>query len=146
MYLVVNGAEKGQTEIFYFVLFALFIVALGFSLQQTAANPFAIALGDPQTGSHRLNLAGGINSFGTTIGPLVVSYIIFGAAALSNEEFTNKILNDEISLKTVQTLYIGIGILFLVAASLFYFSKQFPDFSVIFKCRLLFEWQLWWIF
>lgn len=127
MYLVVNGAEKGQTEIFYFVLFALFIVALGFSLQQTAANPFAIALGDPQTGSHRLNLAGGINSFGTTIGPLVVSYIIFGAAALSNEEFTNKILNDEISLKTVQTLYIGIGILFLVAASLFYFSKQLPS-------------------
>ena len=127
MYLVVNGAEKGQTEIFYFVLFALFIVALGFSLQQTAANPFAIALGDPQTGSHRLNLAGGINSFGTTIGPLVVSYIIFGAAALSNEEFTNKILNDEISLKTVQTLYIGIGILFLVAASLFYFSKKLPS-------------------
>jgi len=127
MYLVVNGAEKGQTEIFYFVLFALFIVALGFSLQQTAANPFAIALGDPQTGSHRLNLAGGINSFGTTIGPLVVSYIIFGAAALSNEEFTNKILNDEISLKTVQTLYIGIGILFIVAASLFYFSKKLPS-------------------
>ena len=127
MYLVVNGAEKGQTEIFYFVLFALFIVALGFSLQQTAANPFAIALGDPQTGSHRLNLAGGINSFGTTIGPLVVSYIIFGAAALSNEEFTKKILNDEISLKTVQTLYIGIGILFLVAASLFYFSKKLPS-------------------
>ena len=127
MYLVVNGAEKGQTEVFYFVLFALFIVALGFSLQQTAANPFAIALGDPQTGSHRLNLAGGINSFGTTIGPLVVSYIIFGAAALSNEEFTKKILNDEISLKTVQTLYIGIGILFLVAASLFYFSKKLPS-------------------
>jgi len=127
MYLVVNGAEKGQTEVFYFVLFALFIVALGFSLQQTAANPFAIALGDPQTGSHRLNLAGGINSFGTTIGPLVVSYIIFGAAALSNEEFTNKILNDEITLKTVQTLYIGIGILFLVAASLFYFSKKLPS-------------------
>ena len=125
MYLVVNGAEKGQTEIFYFVLFALFIVALGFSLQQTAANPFAIALGDPQTGSHRLNLAGGINSFGTTIGPLVVSYIIFGAAALSNEEFTNKILNDEISLKTVQTLYIGIGILFLVALAYFIFQRNY---------------------
>ncbi len=40
-------------------------------------NPFAIALGDPKTGSHRLNLAGGINSFGTTIGPIVVAFIIF---------------------------------------------------------------------
>src|SRR5690606_19688312 len=70
MYLAVNGAEQGQTQVFYFVLFALFIVGLGFSLQQTAANPFAVALGDPERGSHRLNLAGGINSFGTTIGPI----------------------------------------------------------------------------
>ena len=45
MYFVVNGAQQGQTEVFYLVLLALFIVGLGFSLQQTAANPFAIALG-----------------------------------------------------------------------------------------------------
>jgi len=126
MYLVVNGTEKGAREVFYLVLIALFIVALGFSLQQTAANPFAIALGDPKTGSNRLNLAGGINSFGTTIGPIVVSYIIFGAAVLSDEEFINKISNNEISLSTIQILYIGIGILFLVSASLFYFSKKLP--------------------
>jgi FHS family L-fucose permease-like MFS transporter len=126
MYFVVDGQEQGQTDVFYLVLFALFIVALGFSLQQTAANPFAIALGDKKTGSHRLNLAGGINSFGTTIGPVVVSYIIFGAAALSDEEFKNKIFTNEISLSTVQTLYIEIGILFLVAAALFHFSKKLP--------------------
>jgi len=68
MCLVVNGSEQGQTQVFYLVLLALFIVGLGFSLQQTAANPFAIALGDPKTGSHRLNLAGGINSFGQPLG------------------------------------------------------------------------------
>ena len=56
----------------------LFIVALGFSLQQTAANPLTITLGDPSKGSQRLSLAGGINNIGTTIGPLVVSYAIFG--------------------------------------------------------------------
>lgn len=38
------------------ILAAFFVVALGFSLQQTAAQPFAILLGDPATGSHRLNL------------------------------------------------------------------------------------------
>ncbi|MGZ5134070.1 MAG: MFS transporter, partial [Flavitalea sp.] len=43
------------------LLISFFIVALGFSLQQTAAQPFAIALGDPSTGSHRLNLGGSIN-------------------------------------------------------------------------------------
>src|SRR6478672_9531205 len=42
------------------LLVGLFIVALGFSLQQTAAQPFAISLGDPSTGTGRVNLGGGI--------------------------------------------------------------------------------------
>src|SRR5689334_4946428 len=58
-----------------------FIVALGFSLQQTAAQPFAISLGDPATGTNRVNFGGGINSFGTAIGPLVVAFVLFGTAA-----------------------------------------------------------------
>ena len=126
MYPATAGAEQGQTAVFYFVLIALFIVGLGFSLQQTAANPFAIALGDPKTGSHRLNLAGGINSFGTTIGPIVVSLVIFGAATWSTEELAEMIANNKITLITVQTLYLGVGALFLVAAALFHFSKKLP--------------------
>jgi len=127
MFPATAGAEQGQTAVFYFVLVVLFIVGLGFSLQQTAANPFAIALGDPKTGSHRLNLAGGINSFGTTIGPVVVSLIIFGSASWSTSELAKMINNNEITLITVQWLYVGVGILFLLAAALFYFSKKLPD-------------------
>ncbi|MDT0557749.1 MFS transporter [Ichthyenterobacterium sp. W332] len=126
MYPATVGAEQGQTSVFYFVLIAYFIVALGFSLQQTAANPFAIALGDPKTGSHRLNLAGGINSFGTTIGPVVVSLVIFGSASWSTDELASMIANNDITLVTVQSLYLGVGVLFLVAAALFYFSKKLP--------------------
>ena len=126
MYPATAGAEQGQTSIFYFVLVALFIVGLGFSLQQTTANPFAIALGDPKTGSHRLNLAGGINSFGTTIGPIVVAFIIFGSAPLSSEELALMIKNNDIKLTTVQALYLGVGVLFLLAAALFHFSKKLP--------------------
>lgn len=51
---------------FPLMLSGLFIVALGFSLQQTVANPLAIALGSVKTGAQRLTLAGGINNFGTT--------------------------------------------------------------------------------
>ena len=40
------------------------------------ANPLAIIMGDPKTGSQRLSMAGGINNFGTTIGPLLVSFAI----------------------------------------------------------------------
>jgi FHS family L-fucose permease-like MFS transporter len=126
MYPSLASAEQGQTHIFYYILLALFIVGLGFSLQQTTANPFAIALGKPETGSHRLNLAGGINSFGTTIGPVVVSFILFGSA-VSGEELTEMIKNNEIKLTTIQLLYIGVGLLFLVAAALFHFSKKLPE-------------------
>ena len=117
MYPAINGAEPGQTEVFYWVLLALFIVGLGFSLQQTGANPFAVSLGDPKSGSSRLNLAGGVNSFGTTIGPLAVAFIIFGT--LSGEgtaEFSK-----------MQGLYLGVAALFVLCAAVFYFSKSLPD-------------------
>ncbi|QXP60223.1 MFS transporter [Olleya sp. HaHaR_3_96] len=126
MYPSTSGAEQGQTGVFYLILIALFIVGLGFSLQQTAANPFVIALGDPKTGSHRLNLAGGINSLGTTIGPIVVSFIIFGSTHWSTQELAQKINDNEITLITVQMLYLGVGFLFLLAAALFHFSKKLP--------------------
>ena len=127
MYPFVNGAQQGDSAVFYLVLLALFIVGLGFSLQQTAANPFAIALGDPETGSQRLNLAGGVNSFGATIGPIVIALIIFGSTPLSGDELNQMILNNEIKLTTIQFLYIGVGALFLAAAALFHFSKKLPN-------------------
>lgn len=74
-------------ESFPLMLSGLFIVGLGFSLQQTVANPLAIALGPQQTGSQRLTLAGGINNFGTTIGPLVVSFALFGSPDSGNTSF-----------------------------------------------------------
>lgn len=108
-------------NVFAAMLFGLFIVALGFSLQQTAANPFMIALGDEKTGSNRINLGGGINSFGTTIGPVVVSLALFGSsAAVSDEMISN------LSLSKVIILYACVGCLFLGVAALFGFSKKVP--------------------
>lgn len=104
------------------MLAGLFIVALGFSLQQTAAQPFAISLGDPATGTNRVNLGGGVNSFGTAIGPIVVAFALFGTTAAINDE---KIA--ALSLSKVIILYIGVGILFIAAAALFFFSKKVPS-------------------
>jgi len=127
MYPFIDGAQQGDTPVFYLVLLALFIVGLGFSLQQTAANPFVYSLGDPNKGSQRLNLAGGVNSFGTTIGPIVIALIIFGSTPLSGDELNQMIKNNEIALNTVQLLYIGVGVLFLAAAALFHFSKKLKN-------------------
>ena len=125
MILAVNGADPGDSSAFAFILGALFIVALGFSLQQTAANPFAVALGEPETGSHRLNLAGGINSLGTTVGPLIVGAVLFGTAAKA--DIAASISNGSITLSSVQFLYVGVGLLFLLSAALFKFSNKLPD-------------------
>ena len=119
MYPSVNGAEQGDTQVFYYVLIALFIIGLGFSLQQTAANPFAVSLGDPSTGSNRLNLAGGVNSFGTAIGPILIAFVLFGSASEVNWEV--------IKLSSVQGLYIAVAIAFLLVAGFFYLSKKLPD-------------------
>ena len=111
-----------EASVYAGMLVGLFIVALGFSLQQTAANPFAILLGDPKTGASRVNLGGGINSFGTTIGPIVVALALFGtAASISDEQIK------ALELSKVVLLYIGVGLLFIAAAALFYFSKKVPS-------------------
>ena len=102
---------------FPLMLSGLFIVALGFSLQQTVANPLAIALGPITTGSQRLTLAGGINNFGTTIGPLIVSFAIFGSAISGNTEM---------SIESVKTPYLVLGAAFLLVAVLLKFSSL-PD-------------------
>ncbi len=124
MFPFIDNAQQGDTAVFYLVLIALFVVGLGFSLQQTAANPFVISLGNPRNGAQRLNLAGGVNSFGTTIGPIVIAMIIFGSTPLSGDMLNEMIKNNEIKLTTIQYLYIGVGILFLAAAGLFHFSKN----------------------
>ena len=111
-----------EANLYAGMLVGLFIVALGFSLQQTAANPFAILLGDPKTGASRVNLGGGINSFGTTIGPIVVALALFGTAETISDEQIKAL-----ELSKVVLLYIGVGLLFVAAAALFYFSKKVPS-------------------
>jgi FHS family L-fucose permease-like MFS transporter len=106
-----------NTGSFPLMLSGLFIVALGFSLQQTVANPLAIALGPITTGSQRLTLAGGINNLGTTIGPLIVSFAIFGSVTSGNSEM---------SIESVKVPYLVLGAAFLLVAILLKFSSL-PD-------------------
>ena len=111
---------------FSMILLSLFIIALGFCLQQTSANPFVISLGKENTGPHRLNLAGGINSLGTTIGPIVLSLILFGG--IDSEQFNF----DNISL-----LYFIVCSLFFVLALFLYKSKKLPNLKKLAKFHCL---------
>lgn len=101
-------------ESFPFFLTALFTVGLGFSIQQIVANPLAIKMGSPDTGAHRLTLAGGINSFGTTIGAILLGIALFGMGS-------NKKTN--LSLEDIKLPFIILGVAFTLVAIFMNFSK-----------------------
>ncbi|MFA6923933.1 MAG: MFS transporter [Bacteroidales bacterium] len=104
-----------QTSSFLLMITGLFIVGLGFSLQQTAANPLTIIMGAPEKGSQRLSMAGGINNLGTTIGPLLVSFAIFGSFKVGSISVAN--------MESVKIPYLILGAAFLVFALIFKFSN-----------------------
>ena len=66
---------------FAMILVSLFIIALGFSLQQIAANPTLVSLGGAEYGIHRLTLAGALGSIGNMIAPMLLGYFAFSTAA-----------------------------------------------------------------
>lgn len=104
-----------QTASFPLFISGLFIVGLGFSLQQTAANPLAIIMGNPKSGAQRLSMAGGVNNFGTTIGPLIVSFAIFGSVS-SGAAATA-------SIQSIKIPYLILGLAFVIVAIIFRFSS-----------------------
>ncbi|WP_207512718.1 MFS transporter [Longitalea luteola] len=104
-----------ETESFLIMITGLFIVGLGFSLQQTAANPLAIVMGDPKTGAQRLSMAGGINNFGTTLGPVIVSLAIFGSV-------TGGTAAKVADIGAVKVPYLILGAAFILVAIIFKFS------------------------
>jgi FHS family L-fucose permease-like MFS transporter len=70
-------------------------------------------MGSASTGSQRLSMAGGVNNFGTTIGPLIVNLAIFGSVSTIMVS----------SLSSVKTPYLILGAAFLIVAVIFYFSS-----------------------
>ncbi len=108
-YPAANAASFGL------MITGLFIVGLGFSLQQTAANPLAIVMGPINTSSQRLSMAGGVNNFGTTIGPVIVSIAIFGSVAGGAAKVAD--------ISAVKVPYLILGAAFLLAAVVFKFSS-----------------------
>ncbi|WP_345947836.1 MFS transporter [Mucilaginibacter sp. PAMB04274] len=100
---------------FGFILASFFVIAVGFSLQQTAANPFVIALGPPETGASRLSFAGSINNIGGLMGPVVVALMLFGTAKGD--------ANVKVDIASVNNLYYILAGLFIAVAGFFWVSK-----------------------
>lgn len=92
---------------FPFFLFALFVIACGLGCLETAANPYATVLGEPQGAERRLNLAQSFNGLGQFFGPLIGGAMFFSAGTTPASD-----------MGSLQTTYVVIAVLVLLVAVL----------------------------
>lgn len=115
-----------NTQQYIFFLGALFIIASGLTFLETAANPYADLLGDPETSTQRLNLSQSFNGLAATLAPIVGVNIIltkdYSEAELSlmTEEARKFALAAEAS--TVKLPYLILGLCILLVAVIFWFT------------------------
>jgi FHS family L-fucose permease-like MFS transporter len=94
-------------------LLALFVLAIGITVLQVAANPYVTALGPRETASSRLTLTQAFNSLGTTVAPIIGGALILGGPARASMTPDAARLADA---RAVQVPYLGLAAaLFLVA-------------------------------
>ena len=117
-------------RIFGLFLSALFVLAIGFTLLQIAANPYVAILGKPEGASSRLNLSQGFNSFGTAIAPIIGGFLVFHYFARWGKPLLDTAgqpiltdLGDPISAQGVQLPYLIFAFVFFLLMVLIGFSK-----------------------
>jgi FHS family L-fucose permease-like MFS transporter len=108
---------------FGFFLVALFIIASGLTMLETAANPYITVLGDPDSATQRLNFAQSFNGLAAFLAPLMGGTFILSGRTLSDQEqqsMSSTQLNQYLDMEaaSVQLPFIIIGIVVLVVAIL----------------------------
>lgn len=101
-----------QIKTFWAFLTALFVIALGLTCLETAANPYSSVLGPKETSAQRLTLSQSFNGLGWILGPLVGSLIIFGNTGSSGDQFASLAIP-----------YVAIGFVVLFIAIVFIRTK-----------------------
>jgi len=113
-----------------FFLFALFVIASGLAFLETAAGPYVLALGKPESATFRLNLAQSFNPIGCVTGVLVGQHFILTGVEYTKEELA-KMSPEALQAyylteaHSVQTPYLIIGAVILLFAVIIAFTK-FP--------------------
>ena len=101
-------------------LIALFILAGGLSILETAANPYILELGPPETATQRLNLAQSFNPIGSITGGLLSKYFILSSLNLATGEERSGMTSSELreiqssELTAVMGPYVGVAIVLFV--------------------------------
>ncbi|MDF2455850.1 MAG: fucP [Cytophagaceae bacterium] len=106
-------------------IMALVVVATGFTLLQTAANPYVLLVGERQTSASRLSLIGAFNSLGTFLAPLLAAGVFYNIAGYNPDDFglLSPSEIDSAIVNYVQVPYLILGALWLLIGALVYFAN-----------------------
>jgi MFS transporter, FHS family, L-fucose permease len=109
-------------------LLGLFILGCGLTLLETAANPYATRLGDPEDATFRINLAQSFNGLAVAVGPIIGALFILSGKSFSDAELAAMPEMDKIAYLTseaqsVKMPYMVLGGSLILLAILFYFMN-----------------------
>lgn len=118
------------TEKFWFFCLGLYILTFGLAFLETAANPYALAMGSKETATQRLNLAQAFNPVGLILGLIVAQQFVL--KNLQSDNISNFSALDEASkvlirtsdLLVIRNPYVILGLVILGILVVFVVSKM----------------------
>ena len=84
-----------MTEQFWFFCLGLYVLTFGLAFIETAANPYALAMGPKETATQRLNLAQAFNPVGLILGLFVAQQYVL--KKLQSDDITDFSALDEVA-------------------------------------------------
>jgi MFS transporter, FHS family, L-fucose permease len=117
-----------NTQEYTFFLGALFIIACGLTILETAANPYAAVLGPEESSAQRLNFAQSFNGLAAMVAPLIGGRLILSEKVVSEAEIASmsaaaKAAYVQAEAASVKMPYIVLGSIIILVALIFYFTR-----------------------
>jgi MFS transporter, FHS family, L-fucose permease len=116
-----------NTQQYAFFLGALFIIACGLTVLETAANPYISMLGKPERAIFRLNLAQSFNGLAATLAPIVGARLILvdGASDTQLQVMSDSVRQATLAAEaaSVKGPYLAIALVIVAIAVIFCFLK-----------------------
>lgn len=123
-----------QTMVYAHFLIALFVLAGGLSILETASNPYVIAMGPEETATRRLNLSQSFNPIGSITGILLSKFFILSNLNLLSADERSQLPIDKLKaiqgqeLGSVMDTYVGVAF-FLILVWILVKGTKMPKIS-----------------
>jgi FHS family L-fucose permease-like MFS transporter len=129
-FLFIPAANTRTFEIF---LLGLFTIGCGLTILETAANPYASKLGDPDGATTRLNLAQSFNGLAAFLAPMIGTLFILSGKEYSESELSLMLEVDKIAYLTSEAASVKLPYLilggFLLLFAIVFMILKFPEFK-----------------